>query len=115
LDLDTVIKAARTISGELEMDRLLERLAILLVENAGARRSVLLLDVDGALRVEAEARCEADGIRVEVGLGVPAARHPALPHSIINLVVRTHEDVILADAARDPLHGADPFVRDRRV
>ncbi|MGB1017098.1 MAG: hypothetical protein ACPG4T_23375, partial [Nannocystaceae bacterium] len=56
LDLDTVIQASRAISGELAMDRLLTKLTTLLVENAGARRGVLLLNLDGELRVAAEAQ-----------------------------------------------------------
>ncbi len=121
LDLDTVLKFARTISGELQMDRLLKRMATLLVENAGARRGVLLLAHDGELRVEAEASyaLEADppgsaSEAARVGLGVPLDRYPALPRTIVHYVARMREDVVLADAAMDPVHGLDPDIVARR-
>ncbi|HFE44303.1 MAG TPA: sensor histidine kinase, partial [Nannocystis exedens] len=115
LDLDTVNRATRTISSELAMDRLLSRLMTLLVENAAARRGVLLLNVDGNLRVEAEAISDEEGIRIEVGQGIPAAAYGALPLSIINLVTRTRTDVVLGDAIRDPIHSADAYLRSRQI
>jgi len=115
LDLETVNRAARAISSELEMDRLLTRLLTLLLENAAARRGVLLLNVDGQLRVEAEAVCDDAGIQVEVGQAQTLEEFAALPASVINLVVRTGSDVIIADAAQDPLHSADPLLRARKV
>lgn len=115
LDLETVNRAARAISSELEMDRLLTRLLTLLIENAAARRGVLLLNVDGQLRVEAEAVCDDAGIRVAVGQAQSPEEFASLPASVINLVIRTGSDVIIADAAQDPLHGADPVLRARKV
>jgi signal transduction histidine kinase len=110
LDLDTVLKFARTISGELQLDRLLTRMATLLVENAGARRGVLMLPHDGELRVEAEASFDT----ARVGLGVPVDQYPDLPRTIVHHVARLREDVVLADAIADPIHGADPDIVARR-
>ncbi len=110
LDLDTVLKFARTISGELQLDRLLTRMATLLVENAGARRGVLMLPHDGELRVEAEASFDT----ARVGLGVPVDQYPDLPRTIVHHVARLREDVVLADAIADPLYGADPDIVARR-
>ena len=115
LDLDTVNRATRAISSELAMDRLLSRLMTLLVENAAARRGVLLLNIDGDLRVEAEAISDEEGIRIEVGQGIPTAAYGALPLSVINLVTRTRTDVVLGDAIRDPIHGADAYLRNRQI
>ena len=110
LDLDTVLKFARTISGELHLGKLLTRMATLLVENAGARRGVLLLPHDGELRVEADASFES----ARVGLGVPVDQYPDLPRSIVHHVARLREDVVLADAVADPVHGGDPDIVRRR-
>ena len=54
LDLNTLIKACQTISGEVVLGRLLERLFRIVVRNAGAQRGLLLLSRDGDLYVEAE-------------------------------------------------------------
>ena len=112
LDLETVLKAGQAISGELQMDRLLRRLIGLLVENAGARRGVLVVAHDGGLRVEAEASVDAtDG----VGLGVALDDYPGVPHSLIHHAARLREDVVLADARVDPIHGRDPYVVAREA
>ncbi|MBL9104203.1 MAG: AAA family ATPase [Myxococcales bacterium] len=108
LDLETVLKAGRAISGELQMDRLLRRLIGLLVENAGARRGVLVVAHDGRLWVEAEARVDDAG---EGGrLGVRLEDYPDIPHALVHQVARLREDVVLADARVDPIHGGDPYV-----
>lgn len=111
LDLDSVLKVGQAISRELDMSRLLQRLALLLVENAGASRAVLLLMHDGLLRVEAEATGDGE---VQVGLGALVDSHREVPGSIIRHVERLREDVLLADAIDDPVHGADPYIVSRR-
>ncbi|MCA9714425.1 MAG: AAA family ATPase, partial [Myxococcales bacterium] len=111
LDLHTVVKVSQAISGELEMDGLLRRLTALLVENAGARRGVLVLAEDDALLIEAESSADAGGARV--GLATPLADYEALPRRLIQYVARLREDVVLHDASRDPVHGDDPYIAAR--
>ncbi|HEY9596601.1 MAG TPA: serine/threonine-protein kinase PknK, partial [Cyanophyceae cyanobacterium] len=53
LDLATVLKASQTISGEIILDKLLENLMNIMIENAGAQTGVLILDKDGKLLIEA--------------------------------------------------------------
>jgi predicted ATPase/signal transduction histidine kinase/tRNA A-37 threonylcarbamoyl transferase component Bud32 len=110
LDLDTVLKFGRTISGELHLGRLLTHMATLLVENAGARRGVLLLPQDGELRVEADATFDA----ARVNLGAPLDQYADLPRTIVHHVARLREDVVLADAIIDPVYGGDPDIVLRR-
>ena len=55
LDLASVIKASRAISGEIELQALLSRLMHIVLENAGAQRGVLVLVRGGQLWVEADA------------------------------------------------------------
>ncbi len=110
LDLDTVIQVSRVISGELAMDRLLTKLATLLVENAGARRGVLLLNFDEELRVAAEAQTQADGVEVELHDGLVLADYENLAHTLVNRVARTKTDIILNDAIHDPVFAAEPYI-----
>ena len=93
IDLATVMKAARAISGEIVLSRLVDAVMRSVVESAGAQRGVLLLEREGALAVEAtygggEELCE----------------------SIRNYVTRTGETVILGDAAALGQFTADPYV-----
>jgi predicted ATPase/class 3 adenylate cyclase/GAF domain-containing protein len=110
LDLATVLNASQAISEEVILERLLERLAAIVRENAGATRvSLLLREQEGLpLLVQAETR---EGGPTEV-----MQRHPLegadLPLSIIRYVDRSGEPLVLADAAREREFIDDPYFRE---
>lgn len=111
LDMDTIIKASRTLSGEIQLDKLLEKLMRLLIANAGAQKGVLLLQKNGVLTIKAEAQAEAQADRVEVQQQeVPAEESAHLSLAIINFVKRTREKVVLGDAGRDSQFSGDPYI-----
>jgi transcriptional regulator with GAF, ATPase, and Fis domain/predicted ATPase len=111
VDMQTVVKVARTLAVAIELDDLLRDLMRLSLENAGAERGVLLLMPDGVLRVEAVAT--ADGA---VAVGPSAAERGAswdsvpLAASVIRYVQRTGVDVVVPDAAADLRFAGDPHI-----
>ncbi|WP_437952412.1 AAA family ATPase [Sorangium sp. So ce296] len=106
LDVGSVLKASQAISGEIVLDRLLDALMRIMVENAGARRGVLLLLRDGRLVVEAEHHIRDASVHV---LGAaPLEGRKDLPASVITYVARTRETVLLGDLAIDGPFGRDP-------
>jgi predicted ATPase/signal transduction histidine kinase/DNA-binding response OmpR family regulator len=96
LDIDTVLKATEALSEEILLDRLLDRMLRLLIENAGAERGVLALSRDGLLRVQAAGRSTDE--QVEVMQDEPIEARSDLPIEVLHFVERTRETVILADA-----------------
>jgi signal transduction histidine kinase len=106
LDIDTVIKASQTLSGEIQLDKLLEKLMLLLIENAGAQKGALLLQKDGVLMLQAQ--IEADAIKVLQNL--PASECADVSLGIINYVKRTREKVVLGDAGADSRFDGDPYI-----
>ncbi|XYH93665.1 AAA family ATPase [Sorangium sp. So ce1128] len=107
LDLGSVLKASQAISGEIVLDRLLDALMRILVENAGARRGCLLLARGETLSLAAEARAEGPEIEVHIS-HEPEAPPPDLPASLFNYVRRSREKVILDDGtARNPIVASD--------
>ncbi|MDI1484183.1 AAA family ATPase [Polyangium sp. y55x31] len=112
LDIDSVLKASQAISGEIVLDRLLDALMRILVENAGARRGVLLLLRDGRLVVEVEHRVGEASIRA---LGAtPLESRADLPVGVVTYVARTCETVVLDDRAIDGPFGRDPWFESAR-
>ncbi|WP_437893555.1 AAA family ATPase [Sorangium sp. So ce124] len=104
-DVLSVVKAAQSISGELKLPRLLETLLRTMVEHAGAEKGhVLLLRED---RLSTAAAIEAPGGAVRL-LGAGEAQSAALPQSVLNYVRRSHERVLLDDAAA----ARHPFMED---
>jgi predicted ATPase/class 3 adenylate cyclase len=116
LDLNTLIKAAQTISGEVVLGRLLERLLGILMENAGAERGVLLLARDGELFVEAEGSIAADVVSVLMSIPIDSTDGAALaPRAVVNYAARTKDAVVVDDAQRDERFMTDPYIQQRQT
>lgn len=107
-DLGTIVKASQAIAGEIILDRLLEKLLKILMENAGAQTSCLMLEKDGQLMMEATATAEQE--QVTLWQSIPITAYQQLPSSIINYVVRTQENIVLSDAARQGKFTRDPYI-----
>ena len=103
LDLLSVLKAARIVSGEIEQEKLLRQAMAVVIENAGAQRGVLLLNRDGELTVAAAA--DADG-----------AQAPATSYAerVVDYCRRAREQVLLADATTDGMFSTDPHIASTR-
>lgn len=111
LDLNTVMKASQTISGEIVLDKLLEKMMRIVIENAGAQRGCLILEKKGKLVVEAEATVEAQrAASVHVLQSIPVEGNPSLSEGVIHYVVRTQENVVLNDAAREGQFTYDSYI-----
>lgn len=106
LDLETVLKATRAISGEIFLPRLLEELLKIVLENAGAQRGILLLDEEGELLIEGEIG------RGETVVLQSASLHgyQSIPHSIINYVRRAQSGIVLNDAQHEGEFSQDPYI-----
>ncbi|MDI1482485.1 ATP-binding sensor histidine kinase [Polyangium sp. y55x31] len=112
IDLATVMKAARAISGEIVLERLSSTLMRILLENAGAQRGFLILEREGQLCVAVEHTIDqADVITHDA---TPLDREPRLSGAIVKYVSRTRESVVLRDAAREGRFTADPYIASAR-
>ena len=107
-DLVTVIKASQAISGEIVLERLIEKLMAIVVEHAGADRGLLILVRGDEAHVEAEAVMDRE--RVTVALRQAGAGPAEFPESMVRHVVRTHDSVVLEDASTRHPFSADPYI-----
>ena len=88
LDMGAVIKAAKVISGELELDKLLTTFMGILLESAGAQMGYLLLQSQGQWLIEAL----GTGEHISVLQSLPITEH--LPEAIVNYVIQTGQSVV---------------------
>lgn len=106
LDFTTVMKASQTLSEEIVLGKLLAKLMRIIIENAGAQKGFLILEIKGKLLIEAEGSVDQDGVTVLQSIPVKSAWEPGdkllISHTIVNYVARTRESVVLSDAANDP-------------
>ncbi len=111
LDVETVVKASQAVSGEIELDKLIETLMTIAIEHAGAERGLLILLRDDEPQIVAEAT--AGHGRIEVSVREMAVNPLALPQSALHYVIRTRESVVLDDASVRNLYSDDEYVRQK--
>ncbi|MDY7233230.1 trifunctional serine/threonine-protein kinase/ATP-binding protein/sensor histidine kinase [Hyalangium rubrum] len=112
LDLSTVLKAEQTISDEIRLDRLLDRLMRIAMENAGAQRVLLILVRAGQLIIEAEQTVEPTP---SAALPSPVEGSTLLSTAVVHFVARTLENVVLDDASTQGMFTHDPYVAQHRL
>ncbi len=111
LDVGTVVKASQAVSGEIELDKLIETLMRIAIEHAGAERGLLILLRGREPLIAAEATTSHG--RTEVSVREMAAVPSALPLSALHYVIRTRESVVLDDASVRNAYSDDEYVRQK--
>lgn len=108
LDLTTIIKASQAIASEIILERLLKKLMTIVIENAGAQTGVLILKQHEQLFIEAKGTIDTSEVVLYQSL--LAETSTQLPNYLINYVIRTKEDVILADASCEGIFTKDAYI-----
>jgi PAS domain S-box-containing protein len=111
LDVETVVKASQTLSSEIVLSNLIEKLMRIAVEHAGAERRLLILLRGDEPRIEAEATTGHG--RVEVTVRQKVIMPLDLPQSALHYVIRTRERVVLDDASVRNLYSDDDYVQQK--
>ncbi|MCW5318453.1 AAA family ATPase [Nostoc sp. KVJ3] len=96
LDLATILKASQTISGEIELEKLLSSLLSIIIENAGADKCVLMLMESGNLMIRALALVGVQNEILTNPKSVAESRY--LPVGLINTVKRSLQSAVIVDA-----------------
>lgn len=96
LDFGSIMKSSQAIASEIHLDKLLQKLLQIVIENAGAQRGALLFEQQKQLLVVAEGDNEQHFVINQ--LGIPLEKHTNLPKSILVYVQRIKEKLILNDA-----------------
>jgi predicted ATPase/serine phosphatase RsbU (regulator of sigma subunit)/tRNA A-37 threonylcarbamoyl transferase component Bud32 len=111
LDLESVMKAAQTLSGEIVLKKLFEKMMHIVIENAGAQRGFLILEKNEQWVIEAEGTVEDEKVRVLHSL--PIENH--LPEAIISYVARTCDNVVLANAKQEGLYTDNDYIKTHQT
>jgi predicted ATPase/class 3 adenylate cyclase/tRNA A-37 threonylcarbamoyl transferase component Bud32 len=113
LDLRTVIKSYQVLSREVRLRDLLTSLVGIVMENAGARRCVLVMGEGADYIIRAEGT--ADGGEVNLLEDTPLADYDGLPKTVVQFVIRKRESVILNDATAAGQFVGDPYVASTKA
>ncbi|MBF0607328.1 MAG: AAA family ATPase [Magnetococcales bacterium] len=113
LDIYTLLKASQTISEEIHLDGLLEKVMRIMVENAGAQKGILLLKDTGW---QIQAIVETTSNKVEIFQGIDLELEEGLlARSVIQYVIRTAQTLLSINALRDVRFMRDPYVRQHSL
>ncbi|XYH97522.1 AAA family ATPase [Sorangium sp. So ce1128] len=112
LDLLSVVKASQAVASEIVLERLLENLMTIVLENVGAQTGVLALMRGDTLFVEAEGTVAPK--QAHVLRGAPVDSFSRVPLSVISYVQRTRNSVLLDNAAEEARFSADPYIREKK-
>lgn len=110
LDLEMMIEVSRALSGEMVLDKLIDKLMRAALEHAGAGRGLLIVPRGDELQIEAEATGSRENVTVHLREGSPIAA--ALPESLVRFGIRSQEIVILDDASSHNQFSADPYIAE---
>jgi class 3 adenylate cyclase len=106
LDARALLETVHALSGEIELDKLLERVMAVALQGAGANRGLLLLAGDDGLEVASCAEATGDGIT----MSPPADAAELHATTVVDLAVRTGRPVAIDDATTDDVFRHDPHV-----
>ena len=113
LDALAVAKASQAISGRIVLDKVIDTLMRIVLENAGAQSGVLLLMRGEDLVLAADAEVTRQAVQVNLHLG-QVESEPVLPSAILNYVRRSQTQVLLADTVQPHPFSSDPYLISRR-
>ena len=113
LDISTVLKASRAISGEIRLDNFLKQMVRIVIENAGAQKGALLQEYDGELWVEAEGHVDPNHLSIVLNRRKASSGGLSLP--VIQYVAHSRQEVVLNDAQKDSRFGGDSHLERNDV
>ncbi len=113
LDIGTVLKSARALSGEIEMKSLLTKMIAILMENAGAEKGILILPKGDELFIEAVRSIKEN--YNEVLQSRPIDKQDFVPSAIIRYVSKTKEMVVLDNASASGKYTEDEYIKINNV
>ncbi len=114
-DLSGIIKASQAISSEIELEKLLSYLMEVVLENAGAKKSALLLLKDNNLLIEITANISNFKQEIQTTiLSFPFEDSYEVPHSIINYVRNTLETLVIDDVNTQTKWVSDIYIQQQK-
>lgn len=91
-DLQSMVTVMRALTEEINLDRLIHILMMILVERAGAQHCMLIRLIDGTIpEIQARASTTIDGVKVKIVREIPTASD--LPLSVLSAVIRTGQEI----------------------
>ena len=112
LDFRSILKASQNISGNTDLNDLIECLLDIVIENAGAQKALLILQEDGEYVIEG-VKSIAGESAIKAPIKLEQCNH--VPRNLINFVGRSSKVVVYEDACTDQDVIADDYFENNKI
>lgn len=110
LDLDTIINVSKTITGEIEIDKLLEKMLKILIENAGAEKGILVIKSGHDWLIQGQGTTNHIEVLQKIPLDQAEKNNVLFCRSIIDYVIRSGTVLVLGNAYQSDEFRNDPYI-----
>ncbi len=109
LDVTSIFKASQALSGEIVLDKLLDKVMNIAIENAGAETGLLILDRQGNFEICARGSLKR-GSGAETKELREVTKDDSVPGAIFEYVRRTGKTVVIQNAQTDENFASIPYI-----
>ena len=107
LNFESIIKATRTLSQEINIDNILQKMSNIIIENIGANRGFIILKEDDKLNIIASIEDE----RITTLNDVDVSEQEHICKSIINYVIASLEPIVINEATLENKYIDNNYVK----
>ncbi|MCP4146547.1 MAG: GAF domain-containing protein, partial [bacterium] len=108
LDVKSIIKASQTLSREFQLDKFLENMMHILMENAGAQKSLFIENRNDELLIQAER--SSDGVS-SILKNLPLDDSGKAPLSVIHYVTHSKQKLVFDNLSKDTGYNSDGYIQ----
>lgn len=108
IEIETILKASQTFSGEVKLDNLLKSIMNIIIENAGADFGIIISRNNNDFTIEAEYKHGVENVNVLQSEAIEDSNK--IPLTVIKYVIRTKKGIVLDDASEDKTYGKDKYI-----
>jgi len=112
LDLEAVVRGAQAVSGITHVDKLMDTLLGILVEQSGAERALLFVTVRGDWVLGGERT--ADQALDRLTTFVPLDEYDGAARSVVHYARRTQQSVRIDQASTEDTFARDPYIQEHK-
>ena len=104
LDFFSIMKTTQVLTREMDLPKLIEKMMLILLENATAEKGILFLEENGVMTPKALA--EVDAVT-----SIHSKNFEDFPKTIIQKVIEIKSTVLIKNAVYDELSREDPYIK----
>ncbi len=113
LDMSSVIKASQSLSGEVQLEKLLQNMMQIIIENAGADSGFIITNDNEKYNIEAEYNHKNKIMSVLQNENIENSKK--LSANIIKYVIRTRKVLVLDNATNNSTYENDEYIKNNKV